>query len=256
MKVIDKALSRMPLVAAVILFVLALSAELLAQLSPGTLLPVMLSTSLNSSKDRQGKQVKGKLMQAVPLAEGGHIPQGARVRGQIVEVRALGRSSASRLVLTIDQVIYHGKSQHFTSNLRALASMTEVYNAQLPTNNFADRGTTIADWVTEQVGGDVVFRGSATVFSPHGAQVARTVNVGEVLGEPLATPGKGCRAGIGSDPTEQAFWIFSTSACGLYGFEDVKIAHAGRTDPRGKIVLESGRDLKIAGGSGWLLRTN
>ena len=134
--------------------------------------------------------------------------------------------------------------------------MMDVYDAQLPTNNFADRGTAITDWVTEQVGGDVVFRGSAIALSQHSVHVARTVNVDGVLGEPLAVPAKGCRAAIGEGSTEQAFWIFSTSACGVYGLEDIKIAQAGRTNPRGKIVLESSKDVKIAGGSGWLLRIN
>jgi hypothetical protein len=256
MRLVEKALGAMLLLAGVIMLVSASSAEVPAQLQPGTLLPVMLSTRLDAHKDKPGKKVKGRLMQAVWLVNGEHIPRGASVQGRIVEVTAPSQASGSRLALTIDQVIYHGKSQHFTSSLRALASMMDVYDAQLPTTNFADRGTTIDDWVTEQVGGDVVLRAVTTVFSHHGDQVARTVNVDEVRGKPLAVPSRGCRAGIAGNEDEQAFWIFSTSACGVYGLEGVKIAHAGRAEPRGEIVLESGRDLKIAGGSGWLLRVN
>jgi hypothetical protein len=53
----------------------------------------------------------------------------------------------------------------------------------------------------------------------------------------------------------QALWLFSSDACGLYGFDNVRIEHAGRTDPRGNIVL-SADDGKIDlySQSGLLLR--
>ncbi len=48
--------------------------------------------------------------------------------------------------------------------------------------------------------------------------------------------------------------MFSPWACGVYGFSDLKIAHAGRTQPVGQIELESSRNVHVQGGSGWLLR--
>ncbi len=53
----------------------------------------------------------------------------------------------------------------------------------------------------------------------------------------------------------QALWVFASNACGSYGFVDLTIAHVGRTDPVGQIVLVSQRkDIDICGGSGMLLR--
>jgi hypothetical protein len=59
-----------------------------------------------------------------------------------------------------------------------------------------------------------------------------------------------------SNDQEQALWVFSTTACGAYGFEDLKILHTGSTAPFGQITLESPKDILIRGGSGWFLLVN
>jgi hypothetical protein len=51
-------------------------------------------------------------------------------------------------------------------------------------------------------------------------------------------------------------WLFSPSACGVYGFEDLKVSHTGNAAPNGEITLESDRRIHISGGSGWLLRVD
>ena len=107
-------------------------------------------------------------------------------------------------------------------------------------------------WVMRQVGGDIVNRGRGVVASSN-AIVGRWD--GAAWGR--LTPGTDgdCPATDG-DVSEQALWVFSTSACGLYGFRDLKLVHAGRTDPVGQIALESDKNLHVGGGSGWFLLVN
>ncbi len=55
----------------------------------------------------------------------------------------------------------------------------------------------------------------------------------------IASRERGCGGALADDDREQALWLFSPSACGAYGFQDLKIAHAGRQEPVGQIILES-----------------
>jgi hypothetical protein len=59
---------------------------------------------------------------------------------------------------------------------------------------------------------------------------------------------------VADNDREQALWLFSPSACGAYGFENLKIAHAGRPNPVGQIILESDKNVRLLAGSGLLLR--
>src|SRR5271167_1153188 len=131
------------------------AAALFAQKIPiGTALPVMLNSTLDAKKVKPGQQITGKTMQDVPLPGGTRIPAGSRVTGRVLAMSGPTPTSGSRLVLKFDRLSIHGRSSPITTNLRAIASMTEVFEAQLPTNNFDEYGTSIADWTTIQVGGD------------------------------------------------------------------------------------------------------
>jgi hypothetical protein len=114
-------------------------------------------------------------------------------------------------------------------------------------------GSSDEDWTTVQVGGDVVYgrRGGPVM---HGTTiVSRSLFRDGVLATPIANPDSRCRASIGSE-APQAFWLFSASACGIYGYPDLWIAHAGRSNPVGTIVLASHGRIRIRAGSGILLR--
>lgn len=226
------------------------------QIPAGTALPVMLNSTLDAKKDKPGREISARIMQNVLLPDGTHIPAGARVAGHLVQQSDPNAASGSRLVLKFDQLLMHGRSVPLVTNLRAIASMNEVFEAQLPTNNFDEYGTTIADWTTVQVGGDVVYRGNGQVIAPDNQVVAKATVGGDVTAKLPPVPDRGCRGEVGGNDREEALWVFSTSACGTYGFRDLNIAHAGRTDPVGEIVLESATNVHVRGGSGLLLRVD
>lgn len=229
---------------------LCLSATLAAQSLPsGTALPVMLSTGLNAKNSKVSGKIEGKLMQEVILQSGPTIKSGSHVTGHVVEV-SRPRGSGSRIVVAFDQLQSAGKVIPLNVSLRALAASENVFQAGIPVGPAATSESS-QEWVTKQVGGEFVFRGRGTVESSNG-KVGRWSGSG-VWGK-LAPLGD-CPA---SDPNgqEQALWIFSTTACGLYGFEHIKLANAGGTDPIGQITLQSTGDVEVRGGSGWLLIVN
>ena len=218
-------------------------------LRPGTVLPVRLERGLNARKVKPGQAVNGRVMQDVP---GTPIRRGAKVVGHVVGAAPPASGKGAQISLRFETVEAKKERFQVKTDLRALASMTEVADAQVPASG-PDRGTSEYAWATTQIGGDVVYRG--------GGPVARGL---EVVGEPAphgalgrlrSDPWKPCRGVVDANDQSQALWLFSGDACGIYGYPNVKIQHAGRTDPIGEIVLESeSGNLAIEGGSGWLLR--
>jgi len=225
------------------------------QIPLGTALPAMLNSTLDARKGKPGRKISARIMQDVPLPNGGRIPAGARIFGHILHMSP-SATSDSGLVLKFDQLVWHGHTAPLTTNLRAIASMAEVFDAQLPTNNFDEYGTSVADWTTIQVGGDVVYRGNGQVIAEDNQVVGRATIGGDVTAKLTAVSDRGCRGTIDGNDREQALWVFSTTACGTYGFRDLKIAHAGRTDPVGEIALESATNVLVRSGSGLLLRVD
>lgn len=213
----------------------------------GTAIPVMLRSEVNAKKDKAGQKIEGRIMQDIPLPSGSKIKAGSQVRGHIVQV-TLPAAGGSRIVMKFDELESQGHTIRLTVILRALASLQSVYQAGLPINASSDSQST-DQWVTRQVGGDVVNRGRGAVGS--GAGIVGRWSAG-VWAKLTPAPQAGCNADDGND-REQSLWIFSTSACGAYGLPDVKLLDAGWSDPPGLITLESRKDLAIRGGSGWLL---
>ncbi len=195
----------------------------------GTILPVQLNSSINPQKVGPGQVITARVMQDVPLSPGTKIRAGAKVSGHIEKVER------GKVSLRFDTLVVAKRRMPITTNLRALASMMAVEDAQIPESG-PDRGTTENDWVTERVGGE-------------------SINV--ALLRATRRPGTKCRGAVAGNDAPQALWVFSSDACGAYGFADLSIAHAGRTDPVGEITLisNSGK-LNVRAGSGLLLRVN
>ncbi|MGA3316048.1 MAG: hypothetical protein ABSC64_06365 [Candidatus Korobacteraceae bacterium] len=239
---------------------LLVASALMAQEIPaGTVIPVMLRTTLDARKARVGQKIEAQVMQDIPLSSQTRIRAGAKLVGHVVEVTrpsaasGLPGSRGSRIAVSFDRLMIGGTAIPVTMSLRSLASMMEVFEAQLPTNAIDDYGTTPADWVTVQIGGDVVYRGNGTVMTD-GQVVGKSTIGGEVTAKLIASRDGACHGAAAANDREQALWLFSPSACGAYGFAELKIVHAGRHDPVGQIILASDKNVHVPGGSGLLLR--
>ena len=220
----------------------------------GTVLPVTLTKTLHSAGAKPGDIVIAKVAQDVPLASRQVIRAGSKVTGHVVKVFQDRHQLPAKIALVFDSVEVSGKKVPIVTDLRALAGFVEVEQAQIPAFG-PDRGTPADAWTTVQIGGDVVYRGGGPVA--HGTETVGKPVSGGVLSKVSAHPGMNCRGATEGDSREQALWVFSSDACGVYGFDDVEIVHAGRTEPIGEMVLTSKKgSLTLAGGTGMLLRVN
>jgi hypothetical protein len=241
-------------------FVLTISllfpAALLAReaIPPGTILPARLDTALSSKDSKPGQRVSARIMQDVPLPGGKALRAGARVTGHVTEVSRLANGTASRISFQFDSVVSSRTNIPVRTSLRALATLGEVDAAQIPEVG-PDRGTPTSAWVTNQIGGEVVIRGGGHLM--HASQVVGEPVADGVLACITAVPGGNCKDDPGTDNRLQALWLFSSDACGLFGYSRLTLVHSGRGDPAGVIILSSPeRDFKIWSGSGLLLRVN
>ena len=239
-----------PGIAASVLLALAALAGA-QEIPPGTALPITLNSTLDVRRVVPGQSINASIAQNVPLPSGAKIRSGSHLYGQVLQA-ATNPDGSSYLRIRFERIrAKHGGDIPVSTSLRALAAMGAVREAQLP-NHTPYRGETPANWTTEQVGGDVVYRGGGHVMSG-GTVVGDPVPDG-VLAELTPVPESGCRTGSGG--RRLALWVFSSSACGVYGLlEDLVIAHAGDTNPVGEIVLQSRKNIQVRAGSGLLLLT-
>jgi hypothetical protein len=233
---------------------LAFSAQSFAQnkVPVGTILPVQLNSSLRSDKARVGQQISARVMQDVPLPGGDKIHVGAKVIGHVVSARPAGNGMMADLSFQFDTLAMGKQRVAMMTNLRALATMMDVSEAQIPESG-PDRGTSENEWTTDQIGGEVVYRGGVVA---HGSNVVGNSVLGSgVLVHLSSRLGTKCRGDLAGNDQMQALWVFSSDACGLYDLPNLTLAHAGRSDPVGQIKLLSDKgNVKVRAGSGMLLR--
>jgi hypothetical protein len=221
-----------------------------ANIPDGTILPVQLNSTISLNKAVPGQPISARIAQDVALENGAVLRRGTKVSGHVVSVTA---GKPFRITFTFDRIEYSkSNSVAVATNLRALASNLEIDSAATP-NTGPDRGTPSVWWNTVQVGGEDLYgRGPLT----RGEQVVgHWVWGGGAVGQ-VSENGE-CRGEVAGNTREQSLWLFSTDACGVYGYSDVAIEHAGRTSPDGEISLTSTNPkLKIRAGSGILLRVD
>jgi hypothetical protein len=216
----------------------------------GTVLPVELNSSL-SSKMKPGAKVTGRIMQKVPLGDGQSISRGAKVIGHVVAARAASDGTPGQVTLRFDRLVTSRRNFPIITDLRAIAGFMAVNEAQIPPGG-PDRATPEVDWTTQQIGGDIVYRGGGAVTEGF-RTVGEPVNNG-VLVHVRGNSAK-CRAGIYGNNNRQALWVFSADACGAYGLPGLVVVHAGRSSPVGDIIVAAQKGkLELPGGAGMLLR--
>jgi len=214
----------------------------------GTVIPVMLSSRLNASKDKPDETIEGRVMQEITLPSGIKIREHAQVQGHTVSV-SKGKSGSS-IVVKFTTIQSEDRTIPVTMEALAVASMATVSDAQRPVGGNSDIDPD-TQWVTRQVGGDIVKRGWGQVFSS-GGLTGKWVGGSSVVIKLTPNEAAGCPQGPGYD-REQALWIFSSAACGSYGLGSLKIANSTLGSHVGEITLTSTRNIDIRSGSGWLL---
>jgi hypothetical protein len=236
-------------IAAIVLLILATIAGA-QEIPPATALPVTLNSPLNVNKVVPGQPIAASIAQDVPLPSGGRIRAGSRVTGRVLQAGTkVGRRTYIRL--RFDQVGADGRNIAITASLRAVASTQEVQDAELPLHE-PIAGESPTNWTTTQVGGDVVYRGGGHVM--HDTTVVGDPVKDGVLAVLVEVRYPGCETASGD--RRLALWVFSSSACGAYGFRGrLDIAHAGDSSPMGEIVLESKKNVNLGTGTALLLIT-
>ena len=217
---------------------------------PAIALPVTLNSTIDVRKVVPGQPITASIAQDVPLPSGGRIRAGSRVNGRVLQAgRKVGGRTYVRL--RFDQVGVNGRDIAITTSLRAVASPREVHDAQLPQHGPV-LGESPANWTTTQVGDDVVYRGGGHVM--HDAKVVGDPVKDGVMAVLLAVPRAGCETASGD--RRLALWVFSSSACGAYGFYGrLDVVHAGDSSPVGEIVLESKKSVRVETSAAMLLIT-
>jgi hypothetical protein len=221
----------------------------------GTILPVRLNSTISSARCKPGQVITGRIMQDVPLSSAATIRAGSKVTGHIVDVIPATNGTQARVSFQFDKLVFSNQTVSILTNLRAIAGFMEVRAAQTPPTAPGE-GDDFYALTTVQVGGDLVYGvGGPVTTAENSDQVVGKAGADGVLGQIRAREGAKCRGAIDGNDSPQALWVFASDACGVYGLRHISIAHAGRTDPTGVIVLTSNRGkLRIPGGAGMLLR--
>jgi hypothetical protein len=242
-----------------LLCVVALSVLMAAQTAVprGTIIPVRLNTALDAKTSKPGETVTASVAQDVPLYNGAKIKAGSKVLGEVLAVTPAANSQPAMIALRFDKIEISGKTMPIETNLRALASALDVEDAQTSISG-DDRGSN-PPWsqTVTQIGGDVVYREDETVVRGDKV-VGKPVFAGDWGVLSLVSPSLDdrCRGAVAGNENPQALWVFSHDACGVYGYDAV-IKHAGRSNPRGEIVLAStDGGLNVRRYSAMLLRVN
>src|SRR3981189_1594660 len=145
----------------------------IADVPRGTILPVRLNQSISSSKSQPGQIITARIMQDVPLTNGGKIREGSKVIGHVVSVSSPAEGDGGKLSLQFDQLISSGRRIPIRTNLRAVAGFMAIMQAETPTD-----GPESMPIARTQVGGDVAYTSAGEGTTTAGEVVGKSLNGG------------------------------------------------------------------------------
>ena len=225
----------------------ALVVHALADIPNGTIVPVALNSSISAKDARVGQTISTSVMQDVPLPNGMRIREGAKIIGGLREVQPASEGTPAKISFSLTNYVSKEGIRPVRTSLRAIASFVEVESAQVPTTN--------ANNTTLQVGGDdVVYRGGGLVVNATNGPVGGPAGITGVLVRTAVTPGSPCHDDPGETQGPQALWVFSSTACGVYGLNATTITKSGATEPVGIVELTLGGGARLSRGTAMLLR--
>lgn len=217
----------------------------------GTILPVRLNSTISSDKSKSGQVITGRIMQDVPLASGTLLRAGSKVTGLILDVRSASNGGQAHISFQFDKLISSGRTIPIRTNLRAAAGPVTVMQTEVSNNN--PHGY----FLPSLIGGDIAYQSEGGfVTAPNDVVVGKSVKDG-VLDQVRASSrqGRDCRGPVDGNSGPEAMWVFSSDACGTYDLPEIRVTHAGRTQPIGVIVLISEKgQFNLQRGAGMLLR--
>jgi hypothetical protein len=198
--------------------------ETYSPLPVGTAIPVTFTHTLDALKLKVGDPIIAKTDQVIILAGGQRIPRGAKLIGSVIEVQPMISSGGpSELAIKFGTLRLRDRSFSIHVAIRAMASFVDSYSTRSPA---VDHGYP-NDSVYRQVGGDY-FYPNDTVYSNEWDEVGKDSNYGVFVKLRNVQPSDS-RNHVVCDSTDnlQSVGVFASSACGVYGFQDLTIDASG-----------------------------
>jgi hypothetical protein len=122
----------------------------------GTILPVILRSSFEVDRCKEGQLIRGQIVQDVPLQNEATIRRGSKIEGHIMEVMAASNGAGGKVSMQFDRVNAKGQWIPVVRNLRAIAGFMTVIEAgvsyEAPSEGAPPK------WLPRrQIGGDSVY---------------------------------------------------------------------------------------------------
>lgn len=219
------------LLSATTLFAQAHEAHGSTLLAPQTTLPITFIKGISADHSKPGDTITAKTTQPIKLADGRLVGAGALVTGHVISANAFefdktpyAKQKPATLEVQFDALVVRGEKLPLRVYVRAMADPLTSWDAQKPQATDMDPLGTLT-----QVGGDQLTPSQKEILSRDGDIVGYNKR-GGAFAHLIANSGRGARCD-GTD-TEQPVFIFSASACGLYGFANLSpISLGSASDP-------------------------